>query len=155
MRAGLRVLRLFKLTIEVIMATQRRNTPVSKSEDTEILDSDEQEKIISELEKESELYMNRFRKLFTLVFAMCSVLFICGCLHFYWYPWSLVHELYFEGVVSEGFVYAYYIQSSFISLVAAVICHVSRLRAHMCYYSVLVFPILTTVLYFYRRAVSS
>ena len=137
------------------MATQRRNTPVSKSEDTEILDSDEQEKIISELEKESELYMNRFRKLFTLVFAMCSVLFICGCLHFYWYPWSLVHELYFEGVVSEGFVYAYYIQSSFISLVAAVICHVSRLRAHMCYYSVLVFPILTTVLYFYRRAVSS
>ena len=111
------------------MATQRKNFPASNAiEETDILDSEEQEKIISEIEHENEMYMKTFRMLFSLIFAICALLFLSACFHFYLYPWSLSHELYFEGVVSNGFVYAFYLQSMFVSFCAALVCHVSILQ---------------------------
>ena len=81
-------------------------------------------KVIEALEKESEKQTVMFRKMFSVVSAVCvSLMLFCLC-NFLYTPWSIVHEMRFEDVIPFYGMTIFYISSIVVYSGAGLICWV-------------------------------
>ena len=98
----------------------------SKREESDILDSDEQEAIVASLKEQAMKQSITTRNTFCLVFTIVAGIFVFCFIEFSINPWSMVHQMRFEGVIPPLLLQVFYCASACVFATCAGICRYGR-----------------------------
>lgn len=134
------------------MSTKRQSaTKLSnaKSADSaDILDTNEQEKVVDELRLEAQRQTDKARSMFQVLLWTAAVGF-AGCfISGFWAPWAMDHEYVFRSLIPYELFQVYYFGSAITFSILAVI-----VKVHQCISDRSIFCLLNLLsfLYFYRN----
>jgi hypothetical protein len=105
-----------------------KRTQPFKEEDTEILDTEEQESIVASIKSEALKQSAGTRNAFGIIFTVVMGIFIFCFIEFSINPWSMVHQMRFENEVSGNVFLGFYAVSALVFGVSAAISKYGRHR---------------------------
>mmetsp|Transcript_29232 Transcript_29232/g.49344 ORF Transcript_29232/g.49344 Transcript_29232/m.49344 type:complete len:186 (+) Transcript_29232:73-630(+) len=95
---------------------------IAEEEETELLEKDEQVKIVDSLKEEARAQNKFTRRGFGVVFMVVGFIFIFCLVHFQLEPWTMVHQSRFKSIIPPNFFIMFYLASIYVFFLGTAIC---------------------------------